>query len=206
MSAFTSPSLLAAANVLLPIAPFTETSGTYVNCEGRAQDFNAVARPQGETRPGWKVLRVLGNLLEFEGFDQNDSAAVAAEVVASGVAPRLGNGVSGVEGCYEVRQPSGLERVSDVPIYAADPLVRRATSLQKTRDARAPAVRANGATLAALGIDSGARVRLKQDGAVAEVEIVGDDTVALNCIRVAAAHPATVALGAMCGEISVERV
>lgn len=206
LSAFMSPALLATAEVLLPIAPFTETSGTFVNCEGRAQNFNAVARPQGETRPGWKVLRVLGNLLEFEGFDQNDSEAVAAEVLGSEIAPRLSPNIVGLAFDYSVRQTGDLERVSDVPIYAADPLVRRASSLQKTRDARAPAVRASGATLAALGVTSGARVRLKQGGSAAELEIVADETVAANCVRVAAAHPATAVLGAMCGPISVERV
>jgi len=206
LAAFKSPALMAVADVLLPVSPFAETSGTFVNCEGRAQSFNAVARPQGETRPGWKVLRVIGNLLEFEGFDQNDSEAVASEVLATEISMRLGNGISGIDGSYAVDKSGTLERVSDVPIYAADPLVRRSVSLQNTRDAKGSPVRASGATLAALGIAPGARVRLSQDGGAAEVEIVLDDTVAMNCIRVAAAHPATASLGAMCGEISVERV
>ena len=63
LTSFDSPSLRQAADVMLPIAPFTETSGTFVNCEGRAQSFTAVAKPLGDVRPGWKVLRVLGNLL-----------------------------------------------------------------------------------------------------------------------------------------------
>ncbi|SIQ25070.1 NADH dehydrogenase subunit G [Aromatoleum tolulyticum] len=206
LSAFKSPSLLAAADVLLPIAPFTETSGTFVNCEGRAQNFNAVARPLGDTRPGWKVLRVLGNLLEFEGFDQNDSEAVAAEALAEGSRPDLGNRLYGLEFKFAGQTAAGFERVSDVSIYAADPLVRRATSLQKTRDAKAPVACASTATLAAIGVASGARVRLKQGQGAAEVLIVADDSVAANCVRVAAANAATAALGAMCGEISVERV
>src|SRR5438445_12520361 len=69
------------ANVLLPIVPFTETSGTYVNCEGRAQSFNGAVKPLGETRPAWKVLRVLGNLLGLNGFDYDTSEAIRIEVI-----------------------------------------------------------------------------------------------------------------------------
>jgi len=206
MSAFTSPALLACADVLLPIAPFTETSGTFVSCEGRAQNFNAVARPRGEARPGWKVLRVLGNILELDGFEQNDSEAVSAEVLSLPIGARLGNGVSGIELSNSAANGSALERVSDVPIYFADPIVRRAPALQKTRDAAVPAARANAATIAALGLESGARVRVRQGGAIAELALVADENVANRCVRVAAAHPATAALGAMCGEISLERV
>jgi NADH-quinone oxidoreductase subunit G len=188
------------------VSPFTETSGTFVSCEGRVQSFNAVARPLGETRPAWKVLRVLGNLLELDGFGQNDSEAVVAEVLGEDVAARLGNEVSGVAVATVPGAHGRLERVTDVPIYFADPLVRRARSLQKTRDAAAPTARASTATLAALGIEAGARVRVKQGNVGAELVVVADDTVAAGCVRVAAAHPLTAALGPMCGEISVERV
>ena len=61
------------ADVLLPITPYTETSGTFVNSEGRVQSFNGVVRPLGDARPGWKVLRVLGNLLSVPGFDYESS-------------------------------------------------------------------------------------------------------------------------------------
>ncbi len=205
LSSFMSPALLSCADVLLPISPFTETSGTFVNCEGRVQSFNAVARPRGETRPGWKVLRVLGNLLDLEGFDQNDSEAVAAEVLSEDVAARLGNGFAGIE-ISPMTGSQTLERISDVPIYSADPLVRRSPPLQKTRDAAGLAVRANTATLSRLGVESGSRVRLKQGTATAELSIVADDGVAPECVRVPAAHPATAALGSICGEISVERI
>lgn len=206
MTAFTSPTMLDCADVLLPIAPFSETSGTFVNCEGRAQSFSAVARPRGEARPGWKVLRVLGNILEYDGFGQNDSETVAAEVLATPLAERLGNAVSGVEVSRPAAPSGALERVSDVPIYFADPIVRRAPALQKTRDAAAPAARANFATLAALGLEAGARVRVRQGSAVVELPLLADETVADRCVRVATAHPTTSVLGAMCGEISLERV
>lgn len=206
LSAFSSPSLLECADVLLPITPFTETSGTFVNCEGRPQSFNAVARAQGEARPGWKVLRVLGNVIDLDGFDQNDSEEVLAEVLGEDLNARLGNTVTGIDLALRAQVAGALERVSDVPIYFADPLVRRSPALQKARDAAPPAARIAPATLSALGLEAGNRVRLTQRGASVELHVVADEQVAPNCVRIAAAHRSTAALGAMSGELSVERI
>lgn len=205
LSAFDAPSLRDVADVLLPVAPFTETSGTFVNCEGRAQSFNAVAKPLGDTRPGWKVLRVLGNLLELDAFGYEDSEAVRNEALTGDIAARLDNGLAGTVAPAAAAN-GGLERVADVPIYFADALVRRAPALQKAKDAAAPEARANAATLAALGIEHGARVKVKQDGAAVELTAVVDSAVAAGCVRVAAAHPSTAALGPLSGAISLERV
>ena len=126
------------SDVLLPIAPFTETSGSFVNTEGRLQSFHAVVRPLGEARPAWKVLRVLGNLLGLSGFDADSSQAVLAsalpgfrvgEVVDSA---RLSNAVASAIDT----QAATLEPCV-APIYQLDGLVRRASSLQLTADARA---------------------------------------------------------------------
>ncbi|AMO35848.1 NADH-quinone oxidoreductase subunit NuoG [Thauera humireducens] len=207
LSAFDSASLRGVADVMLPIAPFTETSGTYVNCEGRAQSFTAVARPQGETRPGWKVLRVLGNMLSLDGFSQGDSEAVRDEALASGIAERLDNGLEGVLVSSAVAAAGALERVTDVPIHFADPIVRRAPSLQKTRDAAAPVARIAPETLAALGVNAGDRVRVRQaGGGQADLVAQADAGLAAGCVRIAAAHLSTAALGAMSGDVSVERV
>ncbi|MDO9598348.1 MAG: NADH-quinone oxidoreductase subunit NuoG [Azoarcus sp.] len=204
LSAFDAPSLREVADVMLPIAPFSETSGTFVNCEGTPQSFNAVAHPLGDTRPGWKVLRVLGNMFELDGFSQADSEAVRAEVLDGGITSRLGNAIGEVPP-VPAATGSGLQRVADVPIYFADPLVRRAPSLQKTKDAAAPLARMAAATLATLGVSSGDRVRVAGTGKVELVAQV-DDTVAEGCIRIAAAHVSTVALGPMSGELIVERI
>ncbi|WEN41860.1 NADH-quinone oxidoreductase chain 3 [Thauera sp. GDN1] len=205
LSSFDSPALRQVADVLLPIAPFTETSGTFVNCEGRAQSFTAVAKPLGEVRPGWKVLRVLGNLLALEGFGQADSDAVRAEALAGDVAAALDNGIEGVVVSPATGAGGALERVADVPIHFADPLVRRAPSLQKTRDAAAPTARIAPATLTALGLAAGDKVRVAQGGASVELVVQADEGLAAGCVRVAAAHPSTAALGAMSGDLSVER-
>jgi NADH-quinone oxidoreductase subunit G len=204
MSLFDSAALREVADVLLPLAPFTETSGTFVNCEGRVQSFNAVARPRGDVRPGWKVLRVLGNLLKFDGFSYEDSEAVRDDALRGDIAAQLSNQACEVEPAA-VAASAALERVADVPIYFADPIVRRAPSLQKTRDAAAPVARVAPQTLAALGIDSGSKVRVKQGGQL-EVVVVGDVQLAPGCVRLPAAHASTTVLGAMSGDLSLERV
>ncbi|WP_345794906.1 NADH-quinone oxidoreductase subunit NuoG [Thauera sp. JM12B12] len=206
LSAFDSTTLRETADVILPIAPFTETSGTFVNCEGRAQSFAAVARPAGEVRPGWKVLRVLGNLLALEGFGYGDSEAVRDEALGTDAPSRLDNGLEGVLVNAALGSATALERVADVPIYFADPMVRRAPSLQKTRDAAQPTARMSPATLGALGIATGDRVRVSQGAASVELIAQVDENLAAGCVRVAAAHPTTAALGAMSGDLSVERV
>ncbi|HTR57726.1 MAG TPA: NADH-quinone oxidoreductase subunit NuoG [Casimicrobiaceae bacterium] len=192
------------AHVMLPIAPFTETAGTFVNCEGRAQAFRGVVPPLGDTRPAWKVLRVLGSMLGVAGFDFNAIDAVRAELPSQReIAKRLSNATS-----VAIEAPSaavnGVERVADVPIYFSDPLVRRATSLQKTADARAPLVRASAATLARLKLAAGAAARLRQDGGEAMLTVAVDNGVPDGCVRIAAGHRATSTLGAMFGPITVE--
>jgi len=193
------------ADVLLPIAPFTETSGTFVSAEGRMQSFNAAVKPRGDARPAWKVLRVLGNLLGLPGFDYDRSESIRDEACRpDALAGRLSNAVGGV-----ALEPGGpaprLERIADVPIYFADPLVRRAASLQQTRDAAPPKAAASGALIAKLGLEVGGRVRVKQEGGEAELELARDDGLADGVVRVAAAHPSTAGLGAMYGEIVLER-
>jgi NADH-quinone oxidoreductase subunit G len=195
------------AHVILPVAPFTETSGTFVNAEGRVQSFNAVVKPLEETRPAWKVLRVLGNLLGLDGFGQDSSEDVRAE--ALGGKPefieRLNNSAQGATVALGAAALSGFERIADVPIYFADALARRAPALQKTRDAAPPAARMNAATLAKLGLAAGIKVRVRQGAGEALLDAVLDAGLPDGCVRVAAGHALTAGLGAMQGELSVER-
>ena len=131
---------LSFSDVLLPIAPFTETPGTFVNAEGRVQSFHAVVKPLGDTRPAWKVLRVLGNLLDVPGFDFESSLDVLQQVkgISEGhvVAAMLSNTVDA-----SIQLTSTNQAIPAVAsIYQLDSLVRRATSLQLTADARGIAV------------------------------------------------------------------
>ncbi len=195
------------ADVLLPIAPFSETSGTFVSTEGRVQGFKGVVKPLGETRPAWKVLRVLGNLLDVPGFDYDSSEAVRDEALpGQDAAGRLDNHVEGVAiGSVAPAGGAGLQRVADVPIYSADALVRRATALQKTRDAAIPCVRLHGSELRKLGVQSGDLVKVGQGRAAVRLAVQADDTLPAGTARVAAGHPATAELGAMFGTITMER-
>ncbi|MCX7171067.1 MAG: NADH-quinone oxidoreductase subunit NuoG [Proteobacteria bacterium] len=208
MSPFKLRGALEYADVLLPVAPFSETSGSFVNTEGRVQSFNAVVKPLGETRPAWKVLRVLGNLLDLPGFAQNSSEEVRAEALAGQpefVADQLNNQANGVA-LNLAATSAGLERVADVPIHFADALVRRAPSLQRSIDARQPAARMNAATLAKLGVASGKQVKVMQGSGTALLAAVLDAGLPDNCVRVSAAHALTASLGAMQGAISVEPI
>ena len=192
------------ASVLLPIAPFTETSGSFVNAEGRLQSFNGVVRPLGEARPAWKVLRVLGNLLDLAGFDYDTSEQVRDEIgKPDQLAARLDNRLSGLA-LQAPAVSAGLQRVADVPIYSSDAIVRRAASLQQTHDAAPPRAWMNAALLSRLGLKEGQAVTVRQGEGAAAVNAAQDDSLPQDCVRLSAAHTATSKLGPMCGEVSVE--
>jgi NADH-quinone oxidoreductase subunit G len=195
------------AHALLPIAPFTETSGTYVSTEGRVQSFRAVVQPLGESRPGWRLLRVLGSMLGLEGFSQDSSEVVKAELLGSMDVPaRLGNRLAGVEIASPVERAGGLERIGEIPIFHADSIVRRSGPLAKTRDGQPPVAWVDASTAAKRGLRNDDRVRLTsgQDSVVLTCLI--DEHLPEGCVRVAGAHPATVALGPLAGAIAAERV
>ncbi len=206
LTPFASDAMKAYADVLLPTAPFSETSGSFVNCEGRLQSFKGVCRPLGDARPAWKVLRVLGNLLDLPGFAYDSSEQIRDEIVPQGTdfVGGLDNGVGGLALATGGERPA-LQRIAEVPIYSSDPLVRRAPALQQTADAAAPTARICAATLAQLGIADGAAVRVTQGQGTALLTARADASVPPGCVRVAAAHATTAALGEMFGPINVER-
>jgi len=203
MSAFKSAAALDYADVLLPVAPFTETSGSYINTEGRVQSFNAVAKPLGETRPAWKVLRVLGNLLDLQGFAYDSSEAVRAEALGaqSEFVAGLDNAVAGLALDLGAA-PASLERVADVPIYFADALVRRSPSLQRARDSATPTARMNAATLQRLGLSAGRKLKLTQGAGSCVLEAALDPRLPDGAVRLAAAHASVSDLGT--GAVTVE--
>jgi NADH-quinone oxidoreductase subunit G len=193
------------ADVLLPVSPFTETAGTFVNCEGRVQSFAGTVPPLGETRPAWKVLRVLGSMLGLAGFDFESIDDVRAWLPSeTDIAARLSNATE-----VAIARPSpatnGLERVADVPIHFADPLARRAPALQQTIDAKAPKARMNALTLAQIGAAEGALVKVTQGRGEAVLATLTDATVPSGVIRISAAHPSTCGLDGLTGPITVER-
>lgn len=124
------------SDVLLPIAPFSETSGTFVNAEGRVQSFHAVVKPLAETRPAWKVLRVLANLLGVPGFNYESSQDVLAVAIGTGVAAVPASALSNATQTAAQVMGGAVAEPAVASIYQLDSIVRRATSLQLTADAR----------------------------------------------------------------------
>jgi NADH-quinone oxidoreductase subunit G len=202
-SSYRSPAL-EMAHAILPIAAFAETAGTFVNCEGRAQSFNGAAPPPGEARPGWKVLRVLGNQLGLEGFGYESPEQVRAEALPASPRRPLSNAID-LAPAAPAAAGDGCERIADVPLYCVDPIVRRATALQSTTAARAPAVRANAATLAHFGVAAGAAVRVRQGGEAAVLPCELDERLPERVVRLAAGHASVAGLGAMIGPITLEQ-
>jgi NADH-quinone oxidoreductase subunit G len=195
------------ADVLLPIAPFTETAGSFVNAEGRVQTFHAVVKPLGQARPGWKVLRVLANLLGLSGFDQEAIDEVRAEALAgfsgAGDEARLDNACADPVTLEVV--PIGFERVADVPIYATDSIVRRAPALQHTADARAPVASLPPGLWQQLALESGDHVRITQGSGSAVLPAEVDTTLSESVVRVPTGHVATCELGPIFGPLTIEK-
>ena len=199
------------ADVLLPVAPFSETAGTFINCEGRVQGFNGTVKPLGETRPAWKVLRVLGNLLGLSGFNYETSEEIRAEVLGSknaaecNVSARLNNILNVAPQATGWASHGLIERVADVPIYFSDAIVRRSGPLQLTSDAKAPKASLSPALAEQLGVGEEEQVKVTQDQGTAVLAVTIDPSLPRNVVRIATAHPSTASLGGMFGAISVEK-
>ena len=199
------------ADVLLPIAPFTETSGTFMSMEGRVQSFTAVCKPLGECRPAWKVLRVLANTLGLKGFEFDSSEQVKTKIFngekPSAVVWRsLNNNLKELVEIQVNIKHAGLQRIGEVPQYESDPIVRRSAPLQKTKYNTKPMARMRAEQMQALGLVEGDTVLAKQDKGSALLQVKLDNHVALGCVRVTASHEGSIGLGDLMGEITIEKI
>jgi NADH-quinone oxidoreductase subunit G len=179
------------ADVLLPITPFTETAGSFINLEGKLQAFNGVVKPLGDARPAWKVLRVLGNLLGQSGFDFDSVDAVRKVALPqgeAGITATLDNGIDGIS--VELKSAAtGTIRLGEVTLYQSDAIVRRAPSLQRTKDAQAAAcIGMSVAQAAMLGVVSGDDVKVSQGDSSVVLPAAIDDALPDDVVRVAAHH------------------
>lgn len=202
-TAFEHEALRDYAHVLLPIGAFAEAAGTWVNAEGRWQSATGAVAPSGDARPGWKVLRVLGNFLDLAGFDYQSAEQVRdelkAQVPGDGPAPHT----AGSQWSGKPQAPTGLVRVSGVNPHAVDYVTRHAPSLQRTRDARDQQARINSELARQLGLTGAERALLRQGNAYTTVELLIDDSVADGCVWLPAGTPASARLGPMFGEIEL---
>ncbi len=190
------------ADVWLPLAPFTETAGTHVNAEGRAQSFDEAVTPLGQARPGWKILRMLGTQLGVAGFEYNRIEDVRAEIAAP-PAPSARLRAWSLPPPAPARGP--LQRIHEVPMYRVDALVRRAPSLQAAADNPSPAARLNSAEAGKLGLADGDSVSVTQDGGRAQLPLAVDARVPDGCVLIVSGWPETAALGAQ-GPVTLARM
>ncbi len=212
--AFKSEAALDYADVLLPMTPFTETAGTYINCEGRVQKSSVAATPKGEARPGWKILRVLGNFMEVDGFDYMTAEEVCGEIELATPNPGALN--------QERPQPSarltqwrlnkevtttadGLQRVVDMPMYRGEVTLRHASALQRTADNMAPAARVHPLTIDQLQLNTGQPVSVINGAGAITLPLEADEQVPTGCVYIAAGFMESTGIGAH-GGISLSAV
>ena len=205
MTCFVSENMRQYADVILPVAPFTETSGTFINAEGTWQSFNGAVSPAGDARPAWKVLRVMGNLFDAEGFEYVTSEQVLEE---------LKNLAANVKGNYmpEWSCPKSLEgdskgqlvRVSELQMYAGDYIQRRAASLQATFDADVAAIRINRSLAEKLGIADGAKGVASQNGSDVTLPIIVDNQISNDSVLIHAGLTASAKLDSSFTPITIK--
>ena len=206
MTAFDSPELREVADVLLPVTPYSETSGSYINAEGTLQSVQAAVRPLGDARPAWKVLRVLGNLLNLDNFYFNSSEEVLAEAVPTNFATQLNNATATAPAVTSLFTPA-VERLADVAIHSSDAIVRRAPALQLTQDAkRAIKLGVPSGLFMQLGLKEGDAVKVSQSGLSVTMPATEEKTLADGVVRLSAATSVSAQLGSMFGLLTVERV
>ncbi len=187
-------------DVLLPLAALPETDGSYVNLDGQRQPFRAAIRAPGQSRPGWKILRRLGELFELSGFDFTGLEQVAERI--NDAEPDVG------EQSFELSDAGSTEdslwRIGDVPMYAGDGLQRRSVPLQNTTHADAPVVRLHPDTASSLGLNDAERVRVTQGEASVDLPWRADARIAEGGVWLPSATEETRGLGPAVGPITVE--
>jgi NADH-quinone oxidoreductase subunit G len=202
MTPFATSTMREYADVLLPIAPFTETSGTYINVEGQWQSFAGSVPPMGETRPAWKVLRVMGNFLKLNGFDYLTSEEIRDELdgLNRGLEADSRSEITAVNLDTET---SELTRIGHIPLYAVDSLVRRSEPLQATDDALGAMIALNSTTAQKLRLDAGQMAVVMQSNTRVNLPIYIEDAVPDDCAFIPTGVTGSVELGISYGPVEV---
>ena len=204
---YASESLKSYADILLPSASFAETSGSFVNAEGSWQSFTGAVPPLGDARPAWKVLRVLGNVLEVDGFDYVSSQQVRDELQQAINAVGDGDkaGTELMQLYQRQKVGNGLQRISEVALYCTDSLVRRASALHNSDNDEAT-VRLHLNDAERLGLQTGADISIQQDNATASAKVIVDSMVPEGCVLIPEGTELSAGLGASYGSIKVSVV
>ena len=208
LSAFTSPDLLELADVILPITPYTETVGTYINMAAQVQTMQPAVRPLADARPAWKVLRAMGSLLNLDGFLYNVPEEVLADALAKPLEHSLSNSFTANAQILNKSILSGsIQRLADQAIYASDAIVRRAPSLQLTRDAKmANQIGVGEDLFEQLSLKEGDLLTVSQEGKTLEVPVTLQPGLASGVVRIAVGTGMSAQLGSMFGEVTIAKV
>jgi NADH-quinone oxidoreductase subunit G len=181
MTPYITEEMKAYADVLLPVSPFSETSGTYVNAEGTWQSFTGAVTPFEETRPAWKVLRVLGNIFELDGFDYITSEDVRDEAKQQAGSIEQTNKMTWRCPAALAKQTDAINRIGVLPIYAVDSVVRRSEALQETEDALPACVIINAETAKQNKIQDEDNIVVKQNNVDLTLRVHIEDSIPDNC-------------------------
>jgi NADH-quinone oxidoreductase subunit G len=198
------------ADVLLPVAPFGEITGTYINTEGHWQSFSASTLPKGDSRPGWKVMRVLGNLLSVPGFDYVSAESIRDElknkITEHATQLSQSEKINFPQSPLQQEEDSYIECISEWPIYRIDSLVRRALPLQKSAANILPGIYLNSRLAEKLNVSHKNRLTVKQDKNTANLSIMIDEKIPDDCVFIPAGYPETAKLGASFGIIEIGKI
>jgi NADH-quinone oxidoreductase subunit G len=195
ISAFKSETAMEYADVLLPMTPFTESAGTYINCEGRTQKSAVAATPKEEARPAWKILRVLGNFLEVDGFNYVTADDVLAEITLPSLPPSARTSDWRLQD-DAAKADSGLQRIMDMPMYRGEAILRHANALQLTADNPNPAARVHPDTIAELNLSDGQSVSVTNGAGNVNLVLQSDLAVPIGCVYIAAGFSVSNRIGA----------
>jgi NADH-quinone oxidoreductase subunit G len=207
LTAYRSEKMNEYADVLLPISVFTETSGTYINNEGASQSFAGVVSPLAEARPAWKVLRVLGNCFELDGFNYQSSSDVLDEAMQA-------IGDIKTDNMDKWQTPSTLkthskskklQRITETPMNMIDAICRRAVSLQQTKDISDGAIHINSALANKKKLTNDDQAKVEQGENSVTLKVIVDDRIADDCVLIQSAHPDQIELGAAFSDIRIEK-
>ena len=207
MTAYQSEAMKQYADVLLPIALFAETSGTFINVEGLSQSFTGAVPPVGEARPSWKILRVLGNLLNIKAFEYNSSEEVRNEVtsaIKSIVLGSVGSWTASDTSNNDLSRNGLLQRITETPMFSIDAMTRRATALQKS-DSNKGSIHINQQLADKLNVSAGDIVIAEYEENSISAPAKISENISVDCVLVQAAQSIHSELGPWHGHVSLRK-
>jgi len=205
VSAFLSDSVHAHADVVLPMATFPESYGTYVNATGNWQTAKGASMAPGDARPVWKIMRVLADAQQLSGFGYESPEALTKEAQQQCGSIELNNLTKMKDITYSAHSNDAMVRAGETPIHATDPLVRRSQPLQKCADGKQAFASMSKVEMDKLGVVDGDTVKVKQGGGTAELSVCFDDSVPAGCVWVPTGLPETQMLGEVFGAVEVHK-